>query len=304
MEEIQLMKRLFAVVAVVAVVAFCVTGMLAEEAHHPHAAVLKHGAGLRSAGNAPTTPPAGIWVPWADFATFSNATNSDGSYLWPCFGDYAPSSGTFTGDPANPDCPSIGDPSVPFGGGVVLGDPDYLWSVADCNATATSSPDCGDQEAFVTDNSGDLTDDLWVSIVITQTAGTIYDSGTVDYGQNVFGLTAADFPIIWVNYNPQNFGTMGQTGENNGNCSANANYPLTSNNPADITYPYVISANKTCVAAASGTATGTFTVEYGTPKYTEKTKTSCTDFGVPSPCYDVTYTKVWETTGKFTIDLY
>jgi len=293
MEEIQLMKKLFTLLAVLAVVAFCITGMVAEEPHHTHAAVLKHATpGVHS-----NAAPTGIWIPWADFASFSGATNADSSYLWPCFGNY---DGSNTSS-ENPDCPTIGDPTVPFGGGVVLGDPSYLWTVADCNATSTSSPACADQESFITDNTADLTDDLTVSIVITQGSNTIYDTGTYDYGENVFGLTAADFPILWINYNPQNLGDMGiATGPNNGNCSPNINYPLTTNS---FTVPYAISANKTCSPAAAGVANGTFTVEYATPKYTKETKAADCD-GVPTPCYTVKYTSKYKASYKFTIDLY
>ena len=302
MEEIQLMKKLFTVFAVLAVVAFCVSGMVAEEAHHPHIALVKHAQpGVHSL--AAQTAPLGIWVPFADFAAFSNATNSDGTFLWPCFGAYEPSSGTFTGNPANPDCPTIGDPSVPFpSGGIVLGNADYLWTVADCNATATSSPDCADQESMVSDNTQDITDDVWVSIVITQGTTTIYNTGTEVYGPDIFGQTVADYPLIWIDYNPQNLGDMGiATGPNNGNCLADFQYPLTS--PAFAPPYYIIAAGKTCGAATTGPATVTFTVEYGTPKYTKSTK-AATCGSVPTPCYTVKFTKVYEASSKFTIYLY
>jgi len=299
MEEL-LMKRLFAVLAVLAVVVFCISGAIAEETPHSHIAVLKHAP---SDVRPLTGPPTGLWIPWADFAAFSNATNSDGTFLWPCFGSYVPSSGTNTGIAANPDCPTIGDPSVPFpNGGVVVGNPNYLWAVADCNATSTSAPNCGDQETFVTDNTADLTDDLFFSLVITQGTTTIYDSGTQVYGANVFGLTAADFPIIWINYNPQNLGDQGiTTGPNNGNCLANLNYPLTSDTSP--TFPYYIAGGKTCGAATAGVATGTVTIEYGKPAYTKETTAAKCD-GVTPPCYTVKFTKEHEATYKFTIDLY
>jgi len=302
MEEIQLMKKLFAVFAVLAVVAFCISGAVAEEPHHAHPVLVKHA----QSGVEPlplNSAPQRIWVPFADFAAFSNATNSDGSFLWPCFGSYEPSSGTFTGVPANADCPTIGDPSVPFpSGGVVLGNADYLWTVADCNATATSSPDCADQESFITDNTQDITDDVWVSIVITQTAGTIYDSGTEVYGPDIFGQTVADYPLIWIDYNPQNLGTMGLSGKNNGNCLADYNYPLPT--PAFAPPYYIVSANKTCVAATAGKATVTFTVEYATPVYSAPITKASTCLTTPVPCYTVKHTKVYEASSKFYIWLY
>lgn len=295
------MKRLFAVLVVLAVAVFCISGATAEETHHAHFAVVKHAPSSVHSDATSNALPAGIWISWADFAAFSNATNSDGSFLWPCFGQYIPASGTNTGQAANPDCPSIGDPSVPFpSGGVVLGNPDYFWSVADCNATSTSAPDCADQETFISDNSGDLTDDLLFSLVITQGKTTIYDSGTQDYGENVFGLTASGFPIIWINYNPMSLGDMGLTGKNNGNCLADFNYPL----PAAAFNPpyYIVEANKTCGAAKTSVADGTVTIEYATPAYTKSTSAK-TCGSTPTPCYTVKYTKVWEATYKFTIYL-
>lgn len=371
-----IIKRLVTLLTVLAVVGLCFSAALAQEAHPPHAVLLK--SATSSVDPAAPAAPTGVWIPWADFAAFSNATNSDSSFLWPCFGEYAPSSGTNTGHAANPDCPTIGDPSVPFpNGGVVLGNPSYLWTLAACNATSTSSPNCADQESFVTDNSADLTDELLVSIVITQGSGatlkTIYNSGTVDYGSNIFGVTASQFPINWINYNPQNLGDMGvATGPNNGNCFADLNYPIPGANYAAITsisetgttvtvkatnsfaagqlveiggtsnanyndqgivsiatatsssFTYtaaksglgsatgghailyatlVEAAGKTCSPAASGTANGTFTVEYAKPTYTEQTSsTKCSP--IAAPCYTVTYTKKSMASYKFTIDLH
>src|ERR1700691_6132547 len=56
-----------------------------------------------------------------------NATeysNADGTDLWPCFGY-----GSAT--QPNIDCPTLGDPSIPFPvGGVAVGVPQYVWKLA------------------------------------------------------------------------------------------------------------------------------------------------------------------------------
>src|SRR5208283_2992334 len=102
------------------------------------------------------------------------------------------------------------------------------------------------------DTTQDLTDDVTVALSIVQGTKIIANIGTQDYGPNPFGLTAADYPLLWVNYNPMNLGTQGQTGPNNGNCLADFNYPLPS---AAFNPPYeIIAAGKTCSAATSGLA--------------------------------------------------
>src|SRR5271157_4822701 len=109
------MKRIFSIAVITLIVAFCFGQMaLAEEApHHSHAVLLHAGS-----HHSDVTVPKGLFVPWAYFTTAGanfGGPNSDGSPLWPCFGDYDGTSTTSE----DKDCPTIGDPSTPFGGGVV-----------------------------------------------------------------------------------------------------------------------------------------------------------------------------------------
>src|SRR5271169_2326758 len=102
--------------------------------------------------------------------------NADHTDLWPCFG----SSST------NPDCPTIGNPSITFpSGAVALGAPAYVWQLnnpgsngygcnSDTNGTSTTSYlPCGQTETWYEDDTGDSTDDLIYSIVVTQGTNTL-----------------------------------------------------------------------------------------------------------------------------------
>ena len=211
--------------------------------------------------------------------------NSDGSDIWPCIGTYTSST------PANPDCPTIGNPSQPLPeGGWVTGIPSYIWSLSDCNATSTSTPPCGLIEYIYEDTTGDITDDLLLHWTAQQGSSYIYDSGTQDYGSDVFGQTGPEYPLVVVVYNDDNFGTMGLTGKNNGNCIGDYNYPFV----GSPTYPYFIAANKTCVAAVTGPVTLTGTAELATPHYKVNPKTGETT---------VTYTVKYKEEQKWTIYL-
>jgi len=209
--------------------------------------------------------------------------NTDGSELWPCFGDTSS---------ANPDCPSIGNPSqVLPTGGVVLGGPQYVWSLAACDGTNNSGAPCGQTETFYEDDTNDTSpnDDLTYLIVATQVQGgktvTLADSGTVDFGPNPFGgaSPAADVIIS----GDQTFGSDGAPGKNNGNCEADFNYP----SPV-LPGVFVIQANKTCVDPIAGPVTLTATTEVATAVFT--TKGSVTT---------VKYTKKFSVAQKWTINL-
>jgi hypothetical protein len=211
--------------------------------------------------------------------------NSDGSTIWPCEGTYNSSTA------ANPDCPTIGNPSQPFPfGGEVIAAPFYVWSLSECNATSTSTPPCGQIEYFYEDTTGDITDDVLVHWTAQQGSSYIYDSGLWDFGPDVFGQTGSDYPLLVLVENDQNFGTMGQTSKNNGNCLGDYNYPFVGRP----TYPYFIAANKTCVAAVAGPVTLTGTAELATPHYHVNPKTGETT---------VTYTVKYEEEQKWTIYL-
>jgi hypothetical protein len=218
--------------------------------------------------------------------------NSDGSEIWPCFGD-----GSGTGD-----CPFVGDPQqdLPVGG-VVVGGPQYVWSLPTCNQnTATVAP-CGQIDTWYEDDSGDTTDDLTYLVTVTQVQSgkTVYiaDSGVIDFGANPFGGPVEDIII----YGDQGFGTLGDaTGPNNGNCDTDFNYPLpTGANPGVV---YGVQANKTCVAPIEGVATITSTTEIATPHYAKKTTaTACAP--AAAPCYTVTFTKKYSVIEKTLIYL-
>jgi hypothetical protein len=292
-------SRLLPLLAFLAVIALLVCGQqaFAQNAQTRHPSYRIHfaprGVEVGFEGEQLTTVPKNLYgLTQAFTATAFPTVNSDGSDLWPCFGG-----GTAT----NPDCPSIGSPTRPFPvGGVALGVPEYVWSLTKCDATSTSSPNCGETETFYEDDSGDTADDLTYIVTATQGSGTslkyIYDSGLVDFRANPFGgLTPPADVII---FGPSNFGTMGNpTGPNNGDCFANFAYPLTSPTQTGV---YVIAAGKTCSAPVSGLVTFTAVTELAKPTYTKQTTVAKCD-GVGPPCYTVTYAKKFAVTQKWSI---
>lgn len=225
--------------------------------------------------------------------------NADGTDLWPCDG----SSST-----PNPDCPTVGDPAITLPATAnVTGSPALVWQLKNtagsgngygCNALTNGTGhlgvpyiSCGQIETWYEDDTNDATDELLYSAVVTQGTRTIFDTGTVDLGPNVY---AAQNPPSDVNiYDDANFG-FGPgdgpgTGPNNGNCSPDYNYPLTS--PANPGETYLVAAGKICVTPLPGMATITVTTELGSPSYTQVTGSACTSMGVSSPCYTVKWTR-------------
>jgi hypothetical protein len=281
--------RLFTVLALI--IAVCGFGqpMFAQATPHFTVKAVPNAQPGQSKVNPQAITP-NLYPTWAAFAFTDYPTlNSDSTDIWPCFGDSSS---------PNPDCPTIGNPSITFPtGGVAVGSPSYTWSLSNCDATSTSTLPCGQTESWYEDDSNDSTDFLIYSITAQQGTSYIADSGTVVFGPNTFGgLSPAANVII---YGDQNFGTMGQTGKNNGNCTADINYPLASNS-----YPgvYVIAAGKTCVAPVAGVVNFTALTEVATPKYTKSTSpTVCGSVG--PPCYTVKFTKKFSTTQKWSINL-
>jgi hypothetical protein len=303
MEESRMKSRKFQLLTLVAIVALiCGQAIAAESQHHYTVKVIPR-AQQSTDEVVPATLTKNLYALSAVFAQSplavvgpTTGVNSDGTDLWPCFGSYSSASGTSS---ENPDCPTIGDPSQGFpAGAAALGSPAYVWSLSACNATSTSANVCGQTETFYEDDTDDSSDELTYSIEATQGSTVIADSGTVVFGPNTFGgLTP---PADVVIYGDQNFGTLGETGKNNGNCDADFDYPLTS-----AAFPgstYVIAAGKTCGAAAAGAVTITATTEVGTPAYTEETKASECGTVTP-PCYTVKFTKKYEVSQKWTIYL-
>jgi hypothetical protein len=247
-----------------------------------------------------------VGTPYSDPQVSANPFDSDPdeSEVWPCFGSYDGS----TSSTANPDCEYFEDsfysPKTVYipTNAAVLGTPSYTWSLADCDASSSTVLPCGQTNTWYEDDSNDSTDELLYIIEVTQGSSVIADSGTVDFGPNVYGglSPAADVVI----YGDQNFGTMGETGENNGNCEADYGYPLASAaNPGST---YVVQANKTCVAPVAGLAKLTATTEVATPAYTALTKgtggngQTCTK---TAPCYDVKWTIKYKVAQSWDINL-
>jgi hypothetical protein len=218
--------------------------------------------------------------------------NADGSDLWPCLGHTA----------GNPDCLTVGDPTVQLPrGGVVLGFPAVIWSLASgpaavngvgCDAftNGTSGTQaalyrpCAQLNTWFEDNSNDPTDDLLQRIVVTQGFRVVYDSGTVDYGP----AGPIKFPVnVLLSYDV-NFGFWpgASVGPNNGNCSADVGYPLTApTNPGAV---YVVAAGQTCERPVSGKVKFHTVTLLATPRYTLASGAACK--GVPSPCFTVSWT--------------
>jgi hypothetical protein len=235
--------------------------------------------------------------------------NADGFDLWPCFG-FSPS--------GNPDCPTVGDPTIQLPtGGVVLGFPSYVWQLASnsrnadgigcdalLNGTTGVAPaqyrPCGQIATWYEDETGDSTDDLLQRIVVTQGGRTIYDSGTVDYGP---AGPSVSYPVDVILSTDANFGFWpgAALGPNNGNCSADTNYPLTS--PAWPQKVYAVAGGQTCEEPVSGVARFTTWTSLATPQYVQLQGSACTSKGVASPCYVVRWTRRYEIHQDFDIFL-
>jgi hypothetical protein len=294
-------SRVFRLFAVLMVVALCVSGAMAATAHHPVAskAVLKthHSAHVRPAtlsANLYGTVAAFVGDQFTDneYNIVADPYNGDDTFLWPCFGGATDEAG----DNANQDCPTVGYPSQPLPfNAVVIGAPEYSWSLALCNASASTSGSCGQVEAWYEDDTNDSTDELIWTVTAQQGSSYVLDSGTTDFGPNVDGA----FPgaNIALTLGGVGLGTYGVTGANNGACAANYNYPLAAaSNPGEL---YVVAAGKTCINPSAGTVAWTSTIEIAKPAYKKVTGTACTSLGVPSPCYTVKYTKKYSLAQKW-----
>ncbi|MGA2423350.1 MAG: hypothetical protein ABSG07_05050 [Terriglobales bacterium] len=152
-----------------------------------------------------------------------------GNDEWPCFPNM---------NANGADCSQIAT------GGVVIGSPAFTWSYADCDANSASSPNCGQIFWFYEDDTGDNTDDLIVSIVVKQGTDYILDTGKYNFGPNPFSPGT-----VVVISDDVAFGTLGQTGKNNGFCDG---------------------SNKTCVNPLQGIATVTVTTQVGPSKISTK----------------------------------
>ncbi len=163
----------------------------------------------------------GVMVPL--FYGFSVLPPTDGSGLdeWPC----QPTSGSNSAD-----CSSIAD------GGLVVGIPYYTWSYADCDASSSTSTNCGQVLWSYEDDTGDNTDDLVVSVVAKQGTAFLLDTGSTNLGVN----SAAVGSTVVLSKDVA-FGTLGATGKNNGYCAGSKR---TCSNPLP-SAPITITVNTT-----------------------------------------------------------
>ncbi|HTD29443.1 MAG TPA: hypothetical protein VK660_08660 [Xanthomonadaceae bacterium] len=316
------MPRTFQTLASVATVALLICGQqaLAQDSTHRITRVAPQDkARISTASSAmyqsQTAPTPDIYGLQATFTQVNpkEGPNADGTDLWPCFG--------YGSSATNLDCPTIGNPAVPFSG-VVLGAPQYVWKLANntgygygggdgngngCDAmiNGTTGPlaaqykPCGQIATWYEDDSNDPADDLLQRIVVRQGDRIIYDSGIVDYGPAPSNLV---YPVSVILNTDANFGYWpgAASGPNNGNCSPDSGYPLTSP-----TFPtgkiYVVGANQTCQRPATGRATFTTWTALATPMYRQATGAACK--GGVSPCYKVDWIRNHEIHQDFDVFL-
>ncbi len=267
------MKRTLTFVALVSLFAFCLGTMALAANHAQFSAKIVRNGGVHANGVGPdytfTYPAAGLygvaqWFGGGPIASYASPYNSDNSEIWPCFGG---------GTNADPDCPSVGSPTQDLAtSGFVGGVPFYGWPLhftdgSDfCDQASTADLPCGQVETWYEDDSLDATDDLLYLLTAKQGTAYVSDSGTYDFGPN---FTAGGPGAVVVISGDQGFGTWGQTGVNNGNCAANYNYPQPGvGSQGAASYPFEISAKKTCAAPVTGAVTFTALTELGTPKWT------------------------------------
>ncbi len=277
---------------------------VAQRIHHPR---IKFLAAQGSAGNRPLTPYfKGLEASFAqDYPVLS--ANTDGSDLWPCVG----------GNPANPDCSTVGNPAVPLPPiALVVGFPTYGFALQNtpnigngigCDAfvngtgpEGTPYQPCAQILTWHEDNTADRTDDVLWRVTVTQGKEVVYASGTVDFGP--IGQSA-NYPLQIVISDDANLGYWpgAQTGPNNGNCFADEFYPLTQ--PAFPSPYYVIGSGKTCGRPHSGLAQVETRTILATPTYRQVSGKACASKNVQSPCYLVDYTHQHEIRQNFTIEL-
>ena len=301
---------------------------LAQESHHRLFMAVPGGASERAAVAPERAPAPTIYPLQATFTQINPGEypNADGTDLWPCFG-------FGSGGAPNPDCPTVGNPSIALPlGGIVLGVPQYVWKLANnsgygygngegngngCDALingttgplpvngsagATQYKPCGQIATWYEDDSNDPADDLLQRIVIRQGTRVIYDSGTVDYGPAPSNIA---YPVSVILNTDANFGFWpGQDesrGPNNGNCRPNTGYPLVS-----AAYPgaiYVVESAQTCQEPVSGLAIVSTSTVLATPAYKKISGAACTSKGVGSPCYEVEWTRNHEIRQDFNIFL-
>jgi len=266
-------SRCFQVVTMFAMVALGACSQMAYA--RPSAAATPH-----SQAQPAIYPAPGLYAVTQAFvgSPYPNWTNNtNGVELWPCFGSGG----------GNGDCPSIGNPAIGFDG-IAIGDPSFTWSLAACDGTTNGTQNpyswdqgatwnayaingfyvpCGQINIFYQDYTNDTSDDILWRAQVTQGLNVIADTGTQDWGPN--GFAAINGQLI-VFYQDFNFGTLGDSGPNNGNCVPNYNYPDTI--PPALSYPVITAGGHTCGDPAAGPATMTVETSVATPTWTCKDK--------------------------------
>jgi hypothetical protein len=305
----------FAVIALILAVCFGQFAV-AEQKTHSHIMVVP-GANPQARPVTAATPAAGLYPSTQGFhgTPYPNwINNSDGYELWPCFAD----SGN---DGPNYDCWYLGYPMIDFPShGGAFGLTRYTWPLTTstnkngvtsygCDGTTNGTQvpytqgetwdpwaidgfyiPCGQIMTGYEDWTGDSTDEIIWQAVVTQVVSgvtvTIANTGIQDWGPNVYGSLTP--PVNALFYQDFNFGALGQTGRNNGNCVPNFNYP-TSGPPSS--FPVITAANKTCVDPVAGPAAISVTTAIATPTWT------C------SKVCKVKYTKHYSLVQKWNINL-
>lgn len=168
---------------------------------------------------------AGLYPLTAQFGLLPSK-DENGQDEWPCFGGGG-----------NADCASISD------GGVVVGVPNYTWSLASCDNNSGTATPCGQISFSYQDQTNDSTDHLLVTITVKQGDNFILAEGPVDMGPNPF---AGQVVVL---SGDTAFGTLGQSGRGNGWCAG---------------------TKHTCVDPVQGVATGMVLVQLGQYRMRER----------------------------------
>jgi len=185
------MKRIFQVVVVVLVVAFCFGQMALAEGPHITPKVTPkviHNPGLNANAvhsNALAAGFHGLWQALAGSPAdyYPTPTNSDGYPIWPCFGG---------GSSTNPDCPQIGDPAQ-ANYGMEVGVPFFTWPLSLCENADTATIPCGQTETWYEDDSGDSTDYLAYGLYAKQGTSYVANEGLYVYAPN----PGSGFVTVW-----------------------------------------------------------------------------------------------------------
>ncbi len=218
--------RLFQALACCALVAFLVCGQqaLAQSFHHLQIrAVNPSGAHAQAKSERKALEQLS-----SGFGVLPPVDGGDNDE-WPCFPNQ---------NANGADCSQIST------GGVVIGQPAYTQSFSACDASSSSSPNCGQIFWFYEDDTGDATDDLVVSIVVKQGKNYIMDTGPFNFGPNPFPAGT-----VIVISDDTAFGTLGETGPGNGFCAG---------------------STETCINPVKGVASVTVTTTVGTSTINSK----------------------------------